>query len=134
MSQEYIAADIETCLHPEYVQLATVAVFWRRAVLLVHRESEPFKGLFSIPGETYQAAARRELFEETGIKAEQVSALKIFIDHDNRIECHGFLYHSPDGQFANPPNEEQEVIGWRTLEEARSLPLTPGLSEFLLAS
>jgi len=93
--------------------------------------------MYSIPGghkekdESYEEAGRRELGEETGIKAEKLIPLVVFIDHDHKLECHGFKFVSEDGSFSNPPDEEQEVIGWEELDEALGLPLTPGLSESL---
>jgi ADP-ribose pyrophosphatase YjhB (NUDIX family) len=138
MSQKFIYSNIETCLKPDYVQLVIVVVFWQGQALLIHRQSEPFKDLYSIPGghledETYETAARRELEEETGIKADKLLPLQVFIDDEHRIECHGFRFDSPDGQFSNPVGEEQEVIGWRELAEVAKLPLTPGLRELFLA-
>lgn len=136
MSCEFIGGNIETCLRPDYAQLVVVAPLWREKILLIRRQSEPFTGMYSIPGghkenESYEEAGRRELQEETGIKAKKLTPLTIFIDHDHRLECHGFTFASEDGSFFNPPDEEQEVIGWKELDEALGLPLTPGLFEWL---
>lgn len=135
MSQEFIHSDVETCLKPDYTQLVIVVAFWQGKVLLIRRQSEPFNGLYSVPGghledESYEDAARRELEEETGIRVAKLLPLQIFLDDENHLECHGFRYNSPDGQFSNPENEEQEVVGWRTLAETTELPLTPGLHDF----
>jgi len=137
MSYEFVENSAETCIKPDYLQLVTVAPVWGRKILLIHRQSEPFAGMYSIPGghkekdESYEEAGRRELGEETGIKAEKLIPLVVFIDHDHKLECHGFKFVSEDGSFSNPPDEEQEVIGWEELDEALGLPLTPGLSESL---
>jgi 8-oxo-dGTP diphosphatase len=59
-------------------------VVHRNRVLLIQRGGEPLKGEWSIPGgvlelgETLEAAARRELKEETGLKVEPLQVLKIF--------------------------------------------------------
>ena len=135
MTQEFIDGDIETCLKPSYIQLVIVVVFWQGKVLLIHRQSEPFNGHYSVPGghvedgETYEQAAIRELKEETNIASDTLSPMQIFIDHKNHLECHGFRFNSVDEQFSNPDDEEQEVIGWRELDAAVKLPLTPGLRE-----
>ncbi len=135
---EFVEGDIEACVRPEYVQLVTVAVFWHGKVLLVRRQSEPFVGMYSIPGghkekgETYQVAARRELREETGIIAGTLAPMPIFIDHKHKLECHGFTCTSEDGVFSVPKNEEQEIVGWKNIADAIELPLTPGLRESLL--
>jgi ADP-ribose pyrophosphatase YjhB (NUDIX family) len=106
-------------------------------VLLIHRQSEPFAGMYSIPGghkekdETYEEAARRELAEETGIKGSKLIPLTVFIDHYHKLECHGFKFDSEDSSFSEPPDEEQEIVGWKELHEALELPLTPGLHESL---
>lgn len=136
MAYEFIESNLETCIKPNYTQLVTVAPIWEEKILLIHRQSEPFKGLYSIPGghkesESYEEAGLRELHEETGIKAEKLTPLTTFIDHDHKLECHGFVFVSEDGSFSNPPDEEQEVVGWKKLKEALELPLTPGLSEWL---
>lgn len=137
MPYEFIESDIETSIKPDYVQLVTVAPVWGNKILLIHRQSEPFAGMYSIPGghkeknESYEEAGRRELDEETGIKAEKLIPLTIFIDHDQKLECHGFKFVSEDGSFSEPSDEEQEIVGWKELGVALELPLTPGLSEAL---
>lgn len=137
MSHEFIEGNIETCIRPDYLQLVTVVPIWQGKILLIHRQSEPFAGMHSIPGEhkekdeSYEDAGRRELDEEIGIKARKLIPLTIFIDHDHRLECHGFKFVSEDGSFSEPPDEEQEIVGWKGLDEALELPLTPGLGEAL---
>jgi 8-oxo-dGTP diphosphatase len=55
-------------------------------VLLIRRKHEPFEGQWAIPGgfiemdETLDDAARRELFEETGVKAKDLVQLHAFGD------------------------------------------------------
>lgn len=137
MSYEFIESSAEACIRPDYLQLVTVAPVWLGKILLIHRQSEPFTGMYSIPGghkendESYEEAGRRELNEETGIKTEKLIPLVVFIDHNRKLECHGFKFFSEDGSFSNPPDEEQEVIGWKEIDEALELPLTPGLFESL---
>jgi ADP-ribose pyrophosphatase YjhB (NUDIX family) len=59
-------------------------VVHRNRVLLIRRGGEPLKGEWSIPGgmlelgETLEAAARRELKEETGLDVEPLEVLKVF--------------------------------------------------------
>jgi ADP-ribose pyrophosphatase YjhB (NUDIX family) len=137
MEHELLHIDDESCLYPQYLQLVSVAVLWQGKVLLVHRNSEPFKGMWSVPGghveedEPYRATAQRELYEETGIRPEELSSLAVYINHVLKIECQGITTQSPDGAFTNPDTNEQDVVGWKGIPEALQLPLTPGLSEVL---
>lgn len=70
--------------YPVYAVTAVGAVLISdKRILLVKRGSEPGKGLWSIPGGAIEAgeniyeAARRELYEETGISAEPVGVIGI---------------------------------------------------------
>src|SRR5205085_7044761 len=55
-----------------------------RRVLLIRRKHEPFAGLWALPGgfvdmdEGLEAAARRELQEETGVRAARLEQLGAF--------------------------------------------------------
>jgi len=137
MSYEFIEGGTEKCIHADYLQLVVVAPIWQGKILLIHRQSEPFTGMHSIPGghkekdESYKEAAKRELKEESGIAAANLTPFLIFIDHEHKIECHGFKFVSKNGMFSSPPNEEQEVIGWQNVTDALKFRLTPGLHESL---
>jgi 8-oxo-dGTP diphosphatase len=68
---------LTSSVHPTHPQLAvSAAIFRDRKVLLVRRARSPAKGFYSLPGgrvefgETLQAALRREVEEETGLKVE----------------------------------------------------------------
>jgi 8-oxo-dGTP diphosphatase len=56
----------------------------RKSVLLIKRGNEPFKGLWAVPGgfvemdEELETAAKRELFEETGITASNLKQMHTF--------------------------------------------------------
>ena len=72
-------------------------------VLLVRRDKEPGKGLWSIPGgavevgETQKDALRREVEEETGVICEVVDLIGtadvILTDSENNVEFHYLLNH-----------------------------------------
>jgi 8-oxo-dGTP diphosphatase len=55
-------------------------------VLLIRRKHDPFAGMWAFPGgfvemeESLEAAARRELLEETGVEAERLEQLHTFGD------------------------------------------------------
>lgn len=64
----------------------------RLKILLVERGQEPFKGMWALPGgfmkidETIEETAKRELFEETGLKDVFMTQFKMFskVDRDPR--------------------------------------------------
>jgi 8-oxo-dGTP diphosphatase len=55
-------------------------------VLLIRRKNPPYKGMLALPGgfveigETVEAAARRELAEETGVEAGRLSLVGVYSD------------------------------------------------------
>ncbi len=70
--------------HPRPAVTVDVAIVTREAkprVLLIRRKHAPFAGRWALPGgfvdmdETLEAAARRELFEETGVAAGRIEQL-----------------------------------------------------------
>jgi 8-oxo-dGTP diphosphatase len=56
------------------------------ALLLIERKNPPFKNQYALPGgfveygETTEAAARRELAEETGLKVRQIHLVGVYSD------------------------------------------------------
>jgi 8-oxo-dGTP diphosphatase len=63
-----------------------VVVDARRRVLLIRRGHPPFKGKYALPGgfveigETVEDACRRELMEETGVKAGRLELIGVYSD------------------------------------------------------
>jgi 8-oxo-dGTP diphosphatase len=61
-----------------------VVVDGRRRVLLIRRGNPPFKGRHALPGgfvdvgETVEEACRRELMEETGVKAGKLQLIGVY--------------------------------------------------------
>jgi len=78
-------------------------VLGSKGVLLVRRDKDPGKGLWSIPGggvevgETQAEAVVREVQEETGIECEVIELIStddvILHDADGRVEFHYLLNH-----------------------------------------
>lgn len=76
--------------YPRPMVTVDIAVFCQFAedlkVLLIERGHEPFKGFWALPGgyidmeETLEQSARRELFEETGLKITTLHQWKAYGD------------------------------------------------------
>ena len=102
-------------------------------LLLVRRANEPSRGLWSLPGgriedgETPEQAAAREVREETGLVVD-IGALVCTADLGPYV-VDDFAATVVSGDLA--PGDDALDARWVTLDEARALPLTPGLLEAL---
>ena len=76
-----------TCHHSSYLNPLPVAVVLQpvgEGLVVIRRNIEPRKGTITLPGgyidcgETWQGAARRELFEETGIDAGDMDRITLY--------------------------------------------------------
>lgn len=136
-SEVFIQGDMEVPAFPEYHQFTNIIVRWKHRVLLIHRLTEPFADYWSIAGgavedgETYLQAAHRELAEETGLFAERLSPIYIFIDHKYRLESHIYLHDNADGAYTNVEQNEHDNMNWFVIDEALKLRLTPGIQTAL---
>ena len=107
-------------------------------LLLIQRDTEPGRGLWSLPGgrvelgETLAEACIRELLEETGIEGvcgeligwvERMSDDYHFVILDFAVTPFGF----------DPPRAASDASDarWIPLDEVSDLPLVDGLAEFL---
>jgi ADP-ribose pyrophosphatase YjhB (NUDIX family) len=110
-------------------------------VLVVRRANPPLSGRWGFPGgvlelgETVAQGAMRELFEETGVKAEAAGPLTVIdtIDRDKegRVRYHYTLvavigiWQSGEGV----PGDDADEVVWRTRAEIidQNLPTAPAL-------
>lgn len=102
----------------------------RDRLLLIRRRHAPFEGRFALPGgfvdygETTEAAARRELMEETGLVAKVLRLVGVYSDpkRDPRGHTIGIAYLAaiePGAPVAGDDAAEAEFRSdWRELELA----------------
>ncbi|MTI42279.1 ADP-ribose pyrophosphatase YjhB (NUDIX family) [Roseibium hamelinense] len=107
-------------------------------VLLIKRGNPPYKGLWSLPGgrveygEALTAAAERELFEETGIKATLGEPVDMFetMMHDGAgtTTSHYVLVVFSGAYLSGTPwaGDDAADASWFAIGELGSLHTTPG--------
>ncbi|MDD2672960.1 MAG: NUDIX hydrolase [Syntrophales bacterium] len=106
-------------------------------MLLVKRATPPGAGLWAIPGglvelgETMQAAAEREILEETGLKIRAGEPVHVFdvIRKGERgaIRCHYVIVDLAAEYVDGEPEAGDDVSGarWLSADELRELPVSP---------
>lgn len=116
---------------PDIIPAVSVALRRGERLLLVRRGRAPAKGLYAFPGgrvepgETLEDAARRELFEETGLSADGFEVHEVL---DVESATAGALYrltvfralHVSGDPVAG---DDAEEAGWFSLEEMAALPV-----------
>lgn len=111
----------------------SVAVVRADTVLLVKRARQPSQGLYAFPGgkvepgETLEAAAERELQEETGLRATNYRPLRE-IHIDGRDDSHpvDYLLTVFSAAYAGGEavaSDDAETAAFYTLSEMAALPL-----------
>lgn len=110
-------------------------------ILLVQRGREPGRGLWAVPGgkvdlgESLRSAARREAAEETGLVVDvgEVVWAGESVGPGDPPAWHyvmiDFLVTRVSGRAV--PGDDAVRVGWFSLEEARSLPLTGTMPSLL---
>ena len=109
-----------------------------RKVLLVRRANPPNKGRWAIPGglvelgETCEAAAAREILEETGLRVKVEGLLDVqsdlHRDRRSRLEYHYILvdYSAKPVGGKLRLNSESSASGWFDRSQVRSLDMSDG--------
>ncbi|PBC11453.1 NUDIX domain-containing protein [Mesorhizobium sp. WSM3859] len=115
------------------VPAVSVAVVRAKTVLLVKRARAPSKGLYAYPGgkveqgETLEAAAARELLEETGLRAIGYRPLRdIHIDGSGENHAVDYLLTVFGAAYAGGEpvaSDDAETAAFYTLAEMAEMPL-----------
>jgi 8-oxo-dGTP diphosphatase len=100
--------------------------------LLVERAYEPAKGQFAFAGgkvepyESLEDAARRELLEETGIMAGEVTLLRQ-LAVEGGFHLHVFFAH----RFTGVPiaGDDAASVGWFTIAQMKDMPMPQSVYE-----
>lgn len=107
-----------------------VVVDSRRRVLLIRRKFPPFQGMYALPGgfvevgETLEDACRRELEEETGIKAGRLQLVGVYSDpkRDPRFHCISAVYltrvRSSNAVAGDDAAAAEWIENWRRVDLA----------------
>ncbi len=117
----------------------SIALFKESEVLLVQRAKGIYRGHWSLPGgavelgETAMEAGRRELFEETGLLASDLTLSDVAdaIDRDlsGAIETHYTIAVYAADRFSGTLAAAADAmdVGWFGAEARKRLKCTPGL-------
>jgi ADP-ribose pyrophosphatase YjhB (NUDIX family) len=123
---------------------ASVLVYKKRKFLLIKRGKDPYEGHWSLPGgsqevgETLEAAAKRELKEETDLTATSLKFAKvrdrITYGDDGALKYHFVLATFVTNTFTGEPKalDDATDIGWFSLKEMKTMLTTPDTPEFIM--
>ncbi|MEM7302818.1 MAG: NUDIX hydrolase [Pseudomonadota bacterium] len=123
------------------IQAVSVAIWKNDRVLLARRGRDPAKGLWSLPGgkvkagELVEQAARREIFEETGLTLdhlEYADVNRVVRSQDNpprTFEIHVFATSWTTGDPV--AGDDAAELDWFEPQQIGDLPTTDGLPEFV---
>lgn len=106
--------------------IAVLRVGKTAEILLVRRKNEPFKGMWALPGgfmemdETLEECARRELEEETGIKAGELLKFDSYDkpgrDPRGRVITQVFVLIYKEGMGIPKAADDAEALAWFALD------------------
>jgi 8-oxo-dGTP diphosphatase len=113
------------------VDVVIVTTGAKPRVLLIRRKNEPFAGRWAIPGgfiemdESLEDAARRELREETGVRATRLTQLHTFGDPDRdprgRVISVVYLARVNGARLKPKAADDAAEVGWHQLSRPPQL-------------
>jgi 8-oxo-dGTP diphosphatase len=117
-----------------------VVIDARGWVLLVRRANPPFKGRHALPGgfveigETVEDACRRELLEETGVRASRLSLIGVYSDpeRDPRGHTCSVAFLTRVRRAASKAGDDAAAAEW--VERWSRLPLAFDHAKILMAA
>jgi ADP-ribose pyrophosphatase len=122
--------------YPEHPRVAVGAVVMYQArVLMVRRRDPPNQGLWAIPGgglrlgESLQAAAEREIWEETGVRIRAGEPVYIFDvvhrDARGRVRFHYVITDLAAEYLEGEPRARDDAAdaAWLSAEDIQRLPV-----------
>ena len=115
------------------VAAVSVAIVREGRVLLVRRGREPSRGVYAFPGgrvepeETLEAAARRELMEETSLSAGRLEPYRtVFIEAAAAVGAPAFeltVFAGSSAEGVLHAGDDADAAGWFSAEEMDALPV-----------
>jgi len=89
-------------------------------VLMIRRKNPPYRGQFALPGgfvdvgETVEAAARRELFEETAVRPRKLTLIGVYSDprRDPRGHTCSVAFWAKVGRAKAMAGDDAASVAW----------------------
>jgi ADP-ribose pyrophosphatase YjhB (NUDIX family) len=117
------------------IHAASIALRRGDRLLLVERGRAPARGQFAFPGgrletgESPEDAARRELFEETGLHAGELDLFEVMdLGGDDESGTVLFRLHVFTGAYVSGEpiaSDDAAGVGWYRIGDMENLPVTP---------
>ena len=125
-------------LPPVILAAVSVALVRDGRVLLVRRGRDPGRGIWAFPGgrvepgESREAAARRELAEETALSAGTLSAHRVVAIHPAGPGAPGFdltVFVGSEAEGTLEAGDDAEAAGWFGAGELDAIPVIDSVME-----